>query len=117
MICPSYSRRSFGARERRGGNFMWHKLSLSALLALIPLAGIAQPPDYPRRRPPPIPRQEREFRPQARGEVWRYFANGGGTFQRVRGRQWAENRNYGEPIYYREVARTSEYVELFDEGR
>src|SRR6266540_1230823 len=94
---------------------MWHKLSLSALLALVPLVSAeAQPP---RREVPPIPRQERDLRERDGREVWRYVANGGGAFQRVRGREWAEYRNNGDPIWHREVGRTPEYVELYDSGR
>ena len=102
---------------------MWHKLSLSALLAVVPLVSVgAQPPwepryPPPRREVPPIPRQERGYRERDSREVWRYFANRGGTFQRVRGREWAEYRNIGDPLYYREVRRTPDYVELYDEGR
>jgi hypothetical protein len=87
---------------------------LSTLIALLALTTVAAQPPWLRRVPPPIPRQERE---RDSREVWRYFANGGGAFQRVRGRQWAEYRNTGDPIYYREVARTPEFVELFDQGR
>jgi len=89
---------------------------LSTLIALLALTTVgAQPPGRtrPRRDPPPIPRQERDYRERDSREVWRYSANGGGSFERVRGHQWAEYRNTGEPIYYREVARTPEYVELF----
>ena len=96
---------------------MWHKLGLSTLIALLALTTIGAQPPRPRREPPPIPPQERQYRERDSREVWRYFANGGGAFQRVRDRQWAEYRNTGDPIYFREVARTPEYVELFDPGR
>ena len=101
---------------------MWHKLCLSTVLGLMVATTVAAQPPWPqryppRREPPPIPRQEQRYRSRDSREVWRYSANRGGSFEHLRGRQWAEFRTIGEPLYYREVARTPEYVELYDEGR
>ena len=96
---------------------MWSKLGLSTFVGLLTLTAVAAQPPYPRRAPPPIPRQEREYREQDGRHVFRYDKNGGGTYQQIRGRKWMEYRNNNEPIPFREVARTRDYVELYDEGR
>ena len=96
---------------------MWGKFGLSTFVGLLTLTTVAAQPPYPRRVPPPIPRQEREYREQDRRRSWRYEKNGGGTYTHIRGRKWMEYRNSGEPIPFREVARTPDYVELYDEGR
>ena len=96
---------------------MWRKLALSTWVGLLTLTAVAAEPPLPRREPPPIPRQEREYRDRDGRQVWRYSANGGGTFNHMRGRKWMEYRNAGEPVPFREVTRTQDYVELFDDAR
>jgi hypothetical protein len=96
---------------------MWRKLGLSTLAGLLTLTTVAAQPPYPRRVPPPIPPQERGYRQRDTRASWHYFGNGGGAFQRVRGRQWAEYRTLYQPVAFRETARTRDYVELYDDER
>ena len=105
---------------------MWQKLTLTALLALLVSSPApAQYPDRDRDRPPPLPepvqrdrdRRDDDFRRDPR-QVWRYDVGNGGLFKHLRSGTWVEERNgYREPLKYREVRRTSEYVELFDDVR
>src|SRR5262245_47576563 len=106
---------------------MLARLSLAALLGLTLLAPAEaqdrwRPPDpyprYPGRTRDPYPRQEDRYVPRDGREVWRYNSfEWGGTFERTRGDLWIQNRINMNPAYFREVARTPEYVELYDDSR
>jgi hypothetical protein len=50
-------------------------------------------------------------------QAWSYVADTGGTFQHTYGNQWVQYRNGQSPISFVEVARTPQYVEIFDANR
>jgi hypothetical protein len=102
---------------------MWHKLALTALFALVAIG--PAPAQYPDRdRPPPVPEWVRRDRDRQddhrrdRRHVWRYDVGNGGLFRQVWSGSWIEERNgYRDPLRYREVRRTPDFVELFDSTR
>src|SRR5262245_36455575 len=93
---------------------MWHKVTLTALLALFVVAP-AQAEKFYRERGPgraarvaPLAGDDRR--------VWRFDLPGGGTFEHLRGDTWAQF--YQDKVFYfREVARTPDYVQIYDDGR
>jgi hypothetical protein len=104
---------------------MLRKLTLTAILALL-AAAPAPAQDYRERPREPDrgrsydrDRRDRRDRRPVRDErnVWRYFDDGGGTFEHTRGDQWVQYRRSGGPLTYREVARRPDYVEIYDENR
>jgi hypothetical protein len=120
-----------------GGNTMWYKCSLLALLGLFTTTSAqAQLPYYPPARyyprrpvqdvrpyaPPsytPYPGGYGQQPPQQQDprQAWSYIADTGGTFQHTYGNQWVQYRNGQTPINFVEVGRTPEYVEIYDANR
>lgn len=125
---------------------MWYRYSLIALLGLgMTSTASAQQPYYPPSQyyppnsngypygrpyaPPaynpspggygqqPAPYGQQQPTQQDPRQAWSYSAGTGGTFQHTYGNQWAEYRNGQSPISYVEVARTAQYVEIYDQNR
>jgi hypothetical protein len=112
---------------------MWRTIPLTGLLALFTGGPARAQYPYRDRYPPPPP--ERAWRDRDRDydrrdydrrdydrregrQAWRYENGTGGVFERIRGDEWLERRNgYRDPIRFREVRRTPDYVELYDRGR
>jgi len=93
---------------------MWHKLTLLGLLTLL-MAAPSQADDPRFRRSEPGDRRiERGGRDTRR--VWRLDAAGAGVFMQTRGNSWVQHFQ-GAKFYFREVARTRDYVELAAVGR
>jgi len=118
---------------------MWSRYSLVALLALCSASSApAQQPYYPPARyyPPrhvhypygrpyaPPPRYDpypggygQQLVQQDPRQAWSYAGDTGGTFQHTSGNQWVQYRNSQSPINFVEVARTPQYVEIYDANR
>jgi hypothetical protein len=95
---------------------MWHRMSLALLLGLVTFVATEAQDWRPRRDPPRDfpPERGRREQPNDYRHTWVYWIDGGGRFERVRGDQWVQHRRSGRPMHYREVARTPEYIELYD---
>ena len=94
---------------------MLQKLALSSLLALVTLTP-AWADDYRGDRQPRRSDERERSRERSRDDrtVW---LHAGGSFEKQRGDRWLEFRANGDPIRWREVDRTRDFVELYDPNR
>jgi hypothetical protein len=94
---------------------MWHKSILTLALGFTLLAPVeAQEWRTPSTRPKlPFPAGVEPRMPDGR-QVWIYSAEGGGQFVGSRG-LWTQYRADGTQARYREVARSADFVEIYDD--
>jgi hypothetical protein len=96
---------------------MWQKFTLAGLLFLVLWLPAEAQDRYRYDGPRPADRSGNAGPVRDGRRVWRFFENGGGTFENVRPGYWVAFSNQGTRNYFREMRRTPDYVEIYDDSR